>query len=350
MSREETRAPGAEPNGAMNMTQNGQVRTPRDVLKALDDLHRHECGDLRNEISRAQALLSEASTGLVESFYRLNNDTVAQQAKVRDLLSSMASTGGEGESEVLNITAFVAETADVLSRFASVLVHFSKQSITISYKIDDMVEHMDAIFELVAQIDSIAEETNILAINATLEAARAGDAGKGFKVVANEVRGLSSDTKNLNDRIGGRVDSARTVIDEVREAARAIASQDMSVALTAKGSVDAMLGRLQQMDDNIAKTLDQLSEFTIRVRSSTDNAIRSMQFEDMVTQILQHLDSRIRDLQNVVDRVAAVDLATADSQSEYLGNLLEIVQELSDKDNHKAVEQETMNAGNIELF
>lgn len=322
------------------------------LLVELDRLQAAECHDMRLELDRAKGLLQDASAELMQSFHRLSDDTLGQQQRVKSLLTSMSGASDADGNGGLNVSAFVTQTAAVLQRFTEVLVHFSKQSIKISYKIDDMVDHMDTIFDLVSQVDSIAEETNILAINAALEAARAGEAGKGFKVVASEVRMLSRDTKALNEEIGSQVDAARTVIGDVREAARTIASQDMSLALTAKGGVDDMLVQLENMDSQVSKTLDELGEFTSRVGRSTDDAIRSMQFEDMVTQILEHVKARTQELQNVLPRVrdAATAAAAQRSEEPYVRLVMEALRETSVETLHRAVEQESMDAGDIELF
>ena len=347
MTSEEPSA--AAPQSRVTPSSHDAPAGTRSLLDTIERIQDSECREIIGEAERAQKLLSEASAELMTSFSRLGRDTLSQQDRMEALLSDMSGAVRDDGSEGLNIAAFVSQTASVLQSFAEVLVHFSKQSVKISYKIDDMVEHMDAIFELVSQVDSIAEETNILAINAALEAARAGEAGKGFKVVASEVRMLSRDTKALNDEIGLQVDAARAVILDVREAAREIASQDMSIALTAKGGVDDMLGRLQGMDDELSKSLDEMSTFTAKVKNSADAAIRSMQFEDMVTQTLQHVIGRATRLRSLLRDVRDAVPQAADGTPENLEAMTEMLAGLS-LEAHKAVEQESMDAGDVELF
>ena len=352
MTSEDAQAPrSTEVPSTAQEPSNAPLPATAQMLGELDRIQSAECREIVAEVDRARILLRDASTELMSSFRRLSSDTQAQQQRVSSVLATMSDSLSEDENEGLNIPAFVAQTATVLQNFVEVLVHFSKQSVTISYKIDDMVEHMDAIFELVSQVDSIAEDTNILAINAALEAARAGEAGKGFKVVASEVRSLSRDTKALNEQIGSQVDAARTVIDEVREAARAIASQDMSMALNAKGGVDDMLERLRGMDEKTASVLDDLTEFTGRVHESANAAIRSMQFEDMVTQILDHVQVKTHRLQELTGKLLAADAGRPGfSAADRDALLLEAVRELTSEALHKAVEQENMDAGDVELF
>ncbi len=320
------------------------------LLRAVTEVQTTECSDIFADLQRARGILREASSELLESFQLLTADAVEQQQQVKQLLVAMSGAVHEGDRDGLNIAAFVSQTATVLRNFAELLAHFSKQSLTISFKIDDMVQHMDDIFDLVSQVDSIAEETNVLAINAALEAARAGEAGKGFTVVASEVRLLSRNTKLLNEKIGDRVDSARAVIDDVRDAAREIASQDMSMALTAKGDVDEMLDRMRAMERRVSNTLDEVTEFADRVRTSADSATRTMPLEDVVEPLLGHLAQRVDGLRTLLEQVnGALTVARTDPHGHAtLSTAIERVR--AQRSRGSAVEQRSTAEGDLELF
>lgn len=302
---------------------------------ALRAAHSNEVALAQAEIHQARELLGNAVRTLMTSFHQLSHDTKAQRDQVAALLRDMNDAEG-GASNWLNLPSFVQKTTDVLEGFASVLVRFSKQSVRIAYQIDDMIEHIDAIFHLVSEVDGIAEETNILAINAALEAARAGELGRGFGVVASEVRGLSRSTKKLNEAIGARILGARATMDQVREAVREIASQDMTVALEAKGGVDSMLDQLHSVNTEFGSALGRIGEFTKRVEAGTDEAVRGLQFEDMVGQLLNHLQQRVDHMDSIVSASGppAATVATGESPLRKSG----------------PVTQQSMDAGGVELF
>jgi methyl-accepting chemotaxis protein len=299
---------------------------------ALVEAHETEIALAQHEVDQTRELLGTAVRTLMSSFHQLSSDTKAQRDQVAKLLKDMNDAEGGG-SNWLNLPSFVQKTTDVLENFASVLVRFSKQSVRIAYKIDDMIEHIDAIFHLVSEVDGIAEETNILAINAALEAARAGELGRGFGVVASEVRGLSRSTKKLNEAIGARILGARSTMDQVREAVQEMASQDMTVALEAKGSVDGMLEQLHAVNAEFNLALSRIGEFTRRVESGTDEAVRGLQFEDMVGQLLAHLQQRLTHMQGMVSNGAPVR-SSGTSALRKSG----------------PVSQQSMDAGSVELF
>jgi methyl-accepting chemotaxis protein len=91
-------------------------------------------------------------------------------------------------------------------------------------KITALAENAAQIDEVLALIKDIAEQTNLLALNATIEAARAGEAGKGFAVVASEVKTLATQTARATEEIGGRVSSIQAGTDSSVAAIRAITS------------------------------------------------------------------------------------------------------------------------------
>lgn len=320
-----------------------------ELIDAIVETQAGEVAELRGHLQRANRLLADAVGQLYASFQSVSDSTRAQRTEVGALLEGIRLSAEPGDSEgaTLNVRDFVHQTSVVLQTFADVVAHFSKQSVSIAFKIDEMVGQMDQIFDLISKVDAIAEDTNILAINASLEAARAGDAGKGFGVVASEVRSLAKDAKVLNEAIADRIEYARQHVSEVRAAIGEMASQDMNVALDAKTSVNDMLDALKNTDEEIAGVLSRVSELTHRVDGDTAAAIRSLQFEDMVTQLLSHVEQRLEKMDAVLPQ-AKRDAAESRNGVGYVAHLKSIL--TNDLSGPPPVEQEGMDAGAIELF
>lgn len=324
------------------------------LLAGLGALDLDDLRGSRAQVDRARSILRDAITRLNGSFEQLAHDTDEQRKQVSGLISDMSGElAGKDEENSINVQWFVSQTSTLLGSFADLVTHFSKQSVGIAYKIDDMTDQMKAIFRLIEQVDAIAEDTNILAINAALEAVRAGDKGKGFGVVASEVRVLSRKTKVLNDSIVEHMKDAERSILSVRDAVGLMASHDMTMALSAKADVDTMMEKLDGMQQNVEFTLGQMEMFTSRVEESAAEAIRSLQFEDLVTQVLQNVDERFARVESAFLSIRAAaedDGVSADARLRGVRAAIDEYETACHEAKQPAVEQTTMDEGEVTFF
>jgi methyl-accepting chemotaxis protein len=222
-----------------------------------------------------------------------------------------------------------------------------------------MSREMDAVFGLLRNVNTIAEETNLLALNAGIEAARAGEAGRGFAVVAGEIRNLASNSNQFNEKIGGHVESARKVMVQLRDLVGKMASQDLNVALMAKGDIDAMMAHVTETGARTSAVADQVVEINRGLGTDVSTTIRSLQFEDILAQLLNQTRTRIVEMQEVVDlstrdiEVMACGEADADEMVSYARRVrdrLDVQREKARVRSRGPAMQESMDAGEIELF
>ncbi|MEO8808957.1 MAG: methyl-accepting chemotaxis protein [Rhodanobacter sp.] len=324
------------------------------VREALADVRGvlvDELGHASRELHQGLELLRDAVSELGGGFDGLSSKTALQQS----LLAQMIEVQRGGVS----IQDFAARTGDLLEHFVGVIVRMSRESLRIVYRIDGMAQEMDAVFGLLRNVNTIAEETNLLALNATIEAARAGESGRGFAVVAGEIRNLASHSNQFNDQIGSHVERARGAMEQLRGLVGALASQDLNVALSAKGGIDAMMAHVTQSDARTSAVADQVVEINRGLGNDVSTTIRSLQFEDILSQLITQTRSRLVELQEITTECTRdiEDLACARSGTD------ELVERASGVRSRLAVQREkarlrlrgpalqsTMDAGEIELF
>ncbi|HEV3397257.1 MAG TPA: methyl-accepting chemotaxis protein, partial [Xanthobacteraceae bacterium] len=104
--------------------------------------------------------------------------------------------------------------------------------------------------KVVLLIQAIAEQTNLLALNATIEAARAGEAGKGFAVVASEVKQLATQTSKATEEISGRINAVQGATDQ---------------AVAAIDNVDKTIARINEIGSRIAAAVEEQGAATSEI-------------------------------------------------------------------------------------
>jgi methyl-accepting chemotaxis protein len=226
--------------------------------------------------------------------------------------------------------------------------------------IDDMMDHMRRADSLLGDVKQIADQTNLLALNAAIEAARAGDAGRGFAVVADEVRSLSKRSDKFSDEIRTVIGEAVGSIDDARGSIQQLASQDMNFAITAKKRVNEMLDRLSGLNESVEQALGSVSTINDEVNGLVGDAVRSLQFEDIVRQLAQYTERHLDRIHGMVGRMhAGLGELRAPQQSlprDCLAAIrhlqVEVDRYVEDEllADRKPVAQGSMDEGDIELF
>jgi methyl-accepting chemotaxis protein len=188
--------------------------------------------------------------------------------------------------------AFAVELGSFLGNSAGVLTTLSQQNAESLRRMDSMVSQLDGVFSLVRDINGIADETYILAVNAQIEAARvqrAGESGNGFSVIAANVRELSQKTRQFNSQIAEQVGNARTTVHEVRQTVATMAVRHEEDALSGQQSSDSLMRQLRQFREFMNAGMARANTSAVRVAEATSEAITAMQFEDILNQILMSI-------------------------------------------------------------
>ncbi len=339
------------PAAAVETAAPAHVEPVREALEDVRSALVDELGHSTRELHQALDLLRDAVRELGGGFDGLSRKTGMQQSLLKQIIDAQ-----NGE---VSVQDFAARTGDLLEHFVGMVVQMSRESLRIVYRIDGMAKEMDAVFGLLKNVNTIAEETNLLALNASIEAARAGEAGRGFAVVAGEIRNLASHSNQFNDQIGSHVERARAAMEQLRGLVGTMASQDLNVALSAKGGIDAMMSHVTESDARTSAVADQVVEINRGLGSDVSTTIRSLQFEDILSQLINQTRTRLVELQEVIaDSTRDIeDLAcggVADEaiaeRAEQVRSRLAIQREKARLRSRGPALQSSMDAGEIELF
>ncbi|MCC7293294.1 MAG: DUF3365 domain-containing protein [Phycisphaerales bacterium] len=243
-----------------------------ELVTAMNDMSGKLRDTVRNIRENAQTVAS-ASTELSATACQLTGgaaQTTSQSATVAAAseemainMNNMASAATQMSGNVKGVAAAVeemtasineitrhTEKASAAAKDASSLANVSNE------KISKLGEAADEIGKVVTVIQDIAEQTNLLALNATIEAARAGEAGKGFAVVASEVKELARQTAGATEDIGKRIAAIQATTGESVDAISRIV-QAISGVTGVSSTIAAALEEQSVTTKEIAKNMSQ---------------------------------------------------------------------------------------------
>lgn len=311
--------------------------------------------EISQSLAQINSVVVDATGNLGNSFNNLSEQSRQQGVLVHALVKSENQSEEETE-KAFNVAEFVNETNELLRQFVDVTLSTSKGSMEIVHAIDDIARQMDEAFRLLQDVSSIANQTNLLALNAAIEAARAGEAGRGFAVVADEVRNLSQHSNQFSDEIRGVVEKAKADIEKARQVVSRIASKDMTDTISAKSRVDSMLNSIGDYNQRIDEDIGRISSLSDDISQTVGVAVRSLQFEDVVTQVVAYssehairLEALVKGLSNKLAELPQDETALHDMIS-HLQQQVEALQQEWQSPLNKAVNQSSMEEGEIEMF
>ena len=342
---------------AASQAERGVIEHSSQAIIRVSTEFSEQIKEVRGEVTRAQTIFNEAIGSLISSFHGINGQVQRQHKLGLQIVSGVDGSSGVGEFE-----QFAGKTSDTLRQFVESVIKNSRVAMSLVEMTERIAAQMREVRGRLSEIEGIAKQTNLLALNAAIEAARAGEAGRGFAVVADEVRDLSGRTNHFSQQIREALTAMQAQIEASEKAIHHMAAQDMTFAITSKGDVEVAMSGIEAMNQRTGDSVAELNQIAEQVESSVNQAIVSLQFQDMVTQLLSHVMRRLDVMEEVVgdeEQMAVALLNTGDPEATMrtLDTLREHVDTLSQKlmtlkkgVDHNPVRQTGYSSGDVELF
>ncbi|NVJ50386.1 MAG: hypothetical protein HWE11_08370 [Gammaproteobacteria bacterium] len=323
---------------------------PSELYEQVLSLGEAEVILLNNELNQAAKILDEASNELTGSFTGMQSASTSQRAILVDLINNlMALTHTDDKTcdEIEHRTSKLQQMFnDLFDYFAQ---HQQGQS-AIEQQYGDMSERMQHVESLLNDMNGITEQTNLLALNAAIEAARAGDAGRGFAVVADEVRALSQRTHQFSQDIAQDIQNIAATLRSVSQFTTPQTRASEVDTDDYRQQVNQLFTDMKTVIDAAEENSDEVRQLTEKIANHLNQGVRSLQFEDMIQQIISYLRNRLTVLESFIQQIKALPNSLDSEQR--VQRLAELVSANQAQLNslRSAVQQQSMSSGDIDLF
>ncbi|MBV9561019.1 MAG: methyl-accepting chemotaxis protein [Bradyrhizobium sp.] len=266
---------------------------------------------LVSEIQQTSAVVETEAEALSGRFQRLAVCAEQQTARVESL--SKLAIGIQIDEEVVPIDRIAGLLEDTLSDVVEKILHLSKDSMSMVYALNELNANVGRVHNCMAELNGINRTTNMLALNARIEAERSGTAGAAFRVVANEVRDLSRATHDLSISMNGELKAVTEGIASGHTTLQRVATIDMSQNLMAKDRLEVLMSALIRRTEMLTSVVaDAVKEAEV-IAADVEGMVTGIQFQDRARQRLEH----------VVDTLHVVDQALDELKSATEGRLPE---------------------------
>jgi methyl-accepting chemotaxis protein len=206
---------------------------------------------------------------------------------------------------------FIQVSDERLNKMADEVVRVADLSVNMVRELDGVQNRTQAIDGFLLDVEKLADQTSLLALNADIEAARVGEHGRGFSVVAQEVRRLSKRSHEFSDRIRVHLKEVRTGLSKTYGNMRMLSAADMEHALKIKEDVIALTRSLEGKNREVAETVSRINDISKEIAQDVQNVVVSLQFHDITSQklhgMLLPMDDLRRSLYHLMQETLNLD-------------------------------------------
>ena len=259
----------AQLRDAQEEQERAAVERRRAELRDLADRFEQSVLAVVDRVTAAARELSQSSGMLIRTAEQTTEQTAQVARQAEESADNVATVASASEE----LASSISEIAQQAARSANVAQQAERRSRETSQTVHALSEAAQRIGQVITLINTIAEQTNLLALNATIEAARAGEAGRGFAVVASEVKSLAGQTARATEEIGAQIQQIQAATAGAVDAIHTIGTTIEEVSAIAS-SIAAAVEEQRSVVDEIGRSSGAVAESTQAVNRNI-NGVQS---------------------------------------------------------------------------
>lgn len=311
---------------------------------------------LDEDLDQATDVIRSATGSIAGSLTGLEDASNGQQAVLGNMIEELVEitevSKAKHRDQTEGLHSCEQENTSIVDGFIDTIQSIQGETQEMMHAFSAITEQAQTISGTINSINDITSQTNLLALNAAIEAARAGEAGRGFAVVADEVRTLSQKTESFNSQISDEIAHIMESIDSMSAKIEFIANYDMQEAMSSKERVGEMWTSVNSLNGSVVDKTREVSFISEKIKEHVQTGIISLQFEDITTQIISHIRSRVYTIKNLSIQLSSCVTHLDDQKA--LNNLVDQLSEQSEEAmkslEKSSVSQISVDTGSVDLF
>jgi methyl-accepting chemotaxis protein-2 (aspartate sensor receptor) len=276
----------------------------RSVIK-VEEFTQQLIKNIKNSVTTLNSVIGALESN-IETVKSKTNEQTSQAHQIATAAEEMSQTITDIAKNAATASDIATESMNIslegqgLSENAMKIVQSANRStLELKKTINALNSRVEEIGDIVTVIKDIADQTNLLALNAAIEAARAGEQGRGFAVVADEVRKLAERTIKATDEIAGKITAVQTESHESIKSMEAT-SKEVAEALKALNEVKESLNKIAESSQKVKDQITQIATATDEQSSASDEVARSAERSSILAQEVKNsTETVIQEVENL---------------------------------------------------
>ncbi|MBM7680811.1 methyl-accepting chemotaxis protein [Pullulanibacillus pueri] len=336
----------------------GDLRKPI-VLKSKDEIGQlgRSFEQMRSSLVTVISEISEKATSLAASSEELSASTDQNSQATQQITQAIQELGIGAEQQSRSIEASTQSALDMVQTIQEIATSSNKVSSTavetthivkegneaievtveqmqsikktvsdLAYKLKTLSQHSANIGQIIGVITEIADQTNLLALNAAIEAARAGEQGKGFAVVADEVRKLAEQSATSTDKIRQVITTIQSETDEALKSME-LGKTEVDKGIDIVNHAGESFKNIKQFVDEVTSQIQNVSASVQEINAGTEQNVKT--FEE-VSEISEQTSAGVQDVSASTEEQLA-SMEEISSSAEVLSEMAEELQQIIEK-------------------